>query len=311
MSNVDSFPLNGIDHVHFLVGNAKQAAHYYRTAFGFSLTAYRGPENGSRDIVSYVLEQSRVRFVVSAPLRPDNPMYDFVRLHGDGVRDIALDVDDAFAAWQKAVERGAESAYEPKWLEDEHGRIAMAGIKTYGDTIHSFVSRREYRGAFRPGYVAVALPDAVARPVGLCHIDHMVGNVGWNQMLTWVDWYSRVMGFSIFQSFDDKDISTEYSALMSKVMANGNGRIKFPINEPAEGKKKSQIEEYIDFYHGPGVQHIALSTGNILETVDRLAGQGVEFLRVPSDYYEQLEARVGKIEAAVRVVALGHLGGSG
>ena len=293
---IDTFPLNGIDHVHFFVGNAKQSAYYYRSAFGFRLSAYRGPETGSREAVSYVLEQGRIRLVLSTPLSPDSPMYDHIRRHGDGVRDIALDVDDAERAYRTAMERGARSAYEPAWMEDRHGRLRMAGIQIYGDTIHSFVERREYKGVFRPGYEAVESADTIARPVGLRHIDHMVGNVAWGEMRDWVEFYERVLGFSVFQSFDDKDISTEYSALMSKVMANGNGRVKFPINEPAEGWKKSQIEEYLDFYGGPGVQHIALSTADIVDTVTKLQAQGVEFLTVPTAYYDELEARVGKID---------------
>jgi 4-hydroxyphenylpyruvate dioxygenase len=292
----DGFPVIGIDHIHYFVGNAKQAAYYYRAAFGFRLTAYRGPETGTRDVVSYVLEQGRIRLVLSSPLDPGQVMNAHIRTHGDGVRDIAIEVEDAEAAWKKAVERGAGSVYEPSWMEDEHGRIRMAGIQTYGETIHSFVERKAYKGAFRPGYKAVEGEDAVTRPTGLNHVDHIVGNVGWNEMNRWAEFYRTVLGFEVIQSFDDTDISTEYSALMSKVVAGGGGRIKFPINEPAEGKKKSQIAEYLESYQGPGVQHVAMSTADIVDTVTKLERQGVEFLRVPAAYYEDLEKRVGKID---------------
>jgi len=296
---IDTFPLQGIDHVHFYCGNAKQSAYYYRAAFGFRLSAYSGPETGSRHLVSYLLEQGKIRFVLSTPLRPDHPMSEHIRLHGDGVRDVAFEVEDADGAWHRALERGAEPAYEPTTLEDDTGRIRVAGIKTYGDTIHSFVQRNAYHGAFMPGFQAIKDEDKVARPTGLRYIDHMVGNVGWGEMNRWVEFYSAVLGFSVFQSFDDKDISTEYSALMSKVMSSGNGRIKFPINEPAEGRRKSQIEEYLDFYQGPGVQHIAMGAGDILDTVSKLQAQGIEFLAVPTTYYRDLEARVGKIDEPV------------
>jgi 4-hydroxyphenylpyruvate dioxygenase len=299
----DTFPLNGIDHLHYIVGNARQAAHFYRSAFGFRLTAYRGPETGTRDAVSYLLEQGRIRLVLSTPLSPESPMNEHVRLHGDGVRDIAFDVDNPAAAWKLAVERGAKSAYEPSAMEDSDGVVRMAGIRTYGDTIHSFISRKEYRGCFRPGFVAVSEADVVSRPTGLLHVDHIVGNVQLGRMAAWAGFYEKVLGFSTFQSFDDRDISTEYSALMSKVMANGNGRVKFPINEPAPGKKKSQIEEFLEAYGGPGVQHVAMATSNIIETVSRLSAQGVEFLRVPPSYYEQLKARVGEIDEPVEELA--------
>ncbi len=294
--------LKGIDHLHFIVGNAKQAAHYYRNAFGFRLAAYRGPETGTRDTVSYLVEQGQMRFVLSTPLRPDSPMHDHIRRHGDGVRDIAFEVDDAAEAWQTAVERGAVSAYQPVELHDNQGVLGMAGIKTYGDTLHSFVSRGQYKGVLRPGFMAVE-EDVVSRPVGLRAVDHIVGNVELGAMGRWVEFYEKVLGFSVFQSFDDKDISTEYSALMSKVMSNGSGRIKFPINEPAQGKKKSQIEEYLEAYNGPGVQHIAMITGDIVETVGRLQAQGVEFLRVPSAYYDELQGRVGRIDEPVEELA--------
>lgn len=296
MSDSDVFPLIGIDHVHFLVANAKQAAYFYRAAFGFRLIAYRGPETGTREAVTYVLEQDRIRFVFSTPLQSGNPMYEHIQRHGDGVRDIAFLVDDAEGAWRGAVERGSESAYSPSIMEDESGTVKMAGIKSYGDTIHSFISRHAYTGPFRPGFVAVAQPDSAARPVGLRQIDHIVGNVPLGEMTRWVSHYQSTLGFSLFQSFDDKDISTEYTALMSKVMANGNGRIKLPINEPAAGRRKSQIEEYLEAYEGAGVQHIAMTTGDIVDTVNRMQAQGVEFLHVPSSYYEQLQARIGPLD---------------
>jgi len=295
----DFLPLNGTDHVEFWVGNARQAAHYYRSAFGMRLTAYSGPETGVRDRASYVLEQGKIRFVLTTPLQPDHPIADHVRQHGDGVRDVALWVDDAESSYRETTARGALAVREPFTSRDENGEVRMASIAAYGDTIHTFVERRNYRGAFLPGYRAVDGLDKVSRPTGLKYIDHMVGNVGWNQMNRWVRFYEDVMGFRLYQTFDDKDISTEYSALMSKVMANGNGRIKFPINEPAVGRKKSQIEEYIDFYKGPGVQHIAMGTGDIIQTVTLLRDQGVEFLRVPSAYYRELTARVGKIEEPI------------
>ncbi|HEY1337301.1 MAG TPA: 4-hydroxyphenylpyruvate dioxygenase [Bryobacteraceae bacterium] len=295
----DFLPLNGTDYVEFYVGNARQSAHYYRTAFGFRLAAYRGPETGVRDRASYVLVQNKIRFVLTTPLQPDHPIADHIRLHGDGVKDIALWVDDAEAAWRETTKRGARSVREPETVRDEHGEARLAAIAAYGETIHTFVERRNYRGVFLPGFVAVEGEDAIARPAGLMHIDHMVGNVGWGEMNRWVDYYRDVMGFKMFKHFDDKDISTEYSALMSKVMSNGNERVKFPINEPAEGKRKSQIEEYLEFYHGPGVQHIAMATNNIIETVGTLRRQGVDFLRVPSTYYEDLLSRTGPIDEPI------------
>ncbi|MHB1935507.1 MAG: 4-hydroxyphenylpyruvate dioxygenase [Acidobacteriaceae bacterium] len=291
----DFLPLNGTDYVEFYVGNARQAAYFYRAAFGMKLVAYAGPETGLRDRASYVVEQGKVRFVLTTPLRPDNEIADHIAKHGDGIKDIALWVDDATSAWLETTRRGARSVREPWTLEDKHGTVTMASIATYGDTVHTFVERKNYRGIFLPGFQAVT-HDPVARPVGLKFIDHVVGNVGWNEMNAMVDFYRDVMGFEMFQSFDDKDISTEYSALMSKVMSNGNGRVKFPINEPAEGRKKSQIEEYLDFYQGPGAQHLALATDDILTTVGKLREQGVEFLRVPETYYEELESRVGNID---------------
>jgi 4-hydroxyphenylpyruvate dioxygenase len=291
----DFLPLKGTDHVEFYVGNARQAAYFYRVAFGMSLVAYAGPETGQRDRASYVLQQGKVRFVLTTPLRSSDPIADHIHRHGDAVRVVALWVDDARRAWRETTSRGAISVAEPYVKADEDGQVVLASIRTYGDTIHTFVERENYHGAFMPGYHAVA-EDKLARPVGLLHIDHMVGNVGWHEMDEWVDFYARVMGFSLYQHFDDKDISTEYSALMSKVMANGNGYVKFPINEPAEGKKRSQVEEYLDYFPGPGVQHIALATNDILRTVTKLTEQGVEFLHVPHSYYTELQGRVGKID---------------
>jgi 4-hydroxyphenylpyruvate dioxygenase len=298
----DVFPINGTDHVEFWVGNAKQAAHYYRTAFGFRLIAYRGPETGTRDRVSYVLEQNKVRFVLTTALQPDHPVQQHVTLHGDGVRDLALWVDDAREAFAKAVERGAEPAYEPQTLRDDDGEVVVAGIKTYGDTIHSLVERSHYHGPFMPGF-RKEQPRYVPEPVGLQYVDHCVGNVELGKMDTWVKFYEDVMGFKNLISFDDKDISTEYSSLMSKVVSSGNERIKFPINEPAAGKKKSPIDEYLEFYHGPGVQHVAIITHDILHTVSALRDRGVEFLRVPTTYYEELQSRVGKIDEPVDQLA--------
>jgi 4-hydroxyphenylpyruvate dioxygenase len=295
----DFLPLNGTDHVEFYVGNARQAAYYYRLAFGMKLVAYAGPETGVRNRASYVLQQGKVRFVLTTPLRPDGEVAEHVHRHGDGVHDVALWVDDAKLSWKETTKRGARSVREPFELRDEQGVVKLASIATYGDTVHTFVERSNYHGTFMPGYRAVH-EDPLARPVSLLYIDHMVGNVGWNEMNRWVDFYADIMGFSLYQHFDDNDISTEYSALMSKVMANGNGRVKFPINEPAEGRRKSQIEEYLEFYHGPGVQHIALATDNILHTVAKLQEQGVEFLKVPHSYYTELEGRVGKIDEPIQ-----------
>ena len=294
----DFLPLKGTDHVEFYVGNARQAAYFYRAAFGMSLVAYAGPETGQRDRASYVVQQGKIRFVLTTPLRNGNAIAEHICRHGDGVRAIALWVDDANSAWRETTSRGAVSVAQPYVIADEHGQVVLASIRSYGDTIHTFVERENYSGAFLPGYRAVE-NDHVARPTGLVHIDHMVGNVGWHEMNEWVKFYSDVMGFSLYQHFDDKDISTEYSALMSKVMANGNGYVKFPINEPAEGKKKSQIEEYLEFYGGPGVQHIALATNDILQTVSKLSQQGIEFLHVPHTYYTELQGRVGRIDEPI------------
>jgi 4-hydroxyphenylpyruvate dioxygenase len=294
----DFLPLNGTDYVEFYVGNARQAAHFYRTAFGFRLAAYLGPETGTRDRASYVLVQDKIRLVLTTPLQLAGEIAEHVRLHGDGVRDIALWVDDAEAAWRETTARGARSVRRPETVRDDSGEVRLSAIGIYGDTIHTFVERRGYRGVFLPGFEAVA-EDRLARPVGLKYIDHMVGNVGWGEMDRWVNFYRDVMGFRMFKHFDDNDISTEYSALMSKVMSNGNERVKFPINEPAHAKRKSQIEEYLEFYQGPGVQHIAMATDNIIETVGSLRRQGVDFLRVPSTYYDDLVARVGRIDEPV------------
>jgi 4-hydroxyphenylpyruvate dioxygenase len=294
----DFLPLKGTDHVEFYVGNARQAAYFYRVAFGMSLVAYAGPETGHRDRASYVLQQGKVRFVLTTALRTDSEIARHVHTHGDGVHAIALWVDDARQSWLETTRRGACSMQEPTELSDDHGRVTISSIAAYGDTVHAFVDRTNYHGAFLPGYKAIP-HDPIARPVGLLHIDHIVGNVGWNSMNQWVDFYRDVMGFGLYQHFDDNDISTEYSALMSKVMANGNGYVKFPINEPAEGRRKSQIEEYLDFYGGPGVQHMALATNDILHTVYHMKQQGVDFLTVPHSYYTDLQTRIGKIDEPI------------
>lgn len=295
VTDVDFLPLNGTDYVEFYVGNAKQAAHYYKTAFGFQSHAYAGPETGVRDRASYVLVQNKLRFVFTTPLQPEGAIADHIYKHGDGVKVLALWVDDARSAWEETTKRGAKSYMEPVIEKDEHGEVVRAGIHTYGDTVHIFVERKNYNGLFMPGFREWKT-NYNPTETGLLYVDHCVGNVGWNEMNTWVDFYARIMGFQQILSFDDKDISTEYSALMSKVMSNGNGRIKFPINEPAEGKKKSQVEEYLDFYKGQGVQHVAIATNNIIETVTALQNRGVEFLKVPATYYETVLDRVGKID---------------
>ncbi|HVX38333.1 MAG TPA: 4-hydroxyphenylpyruvate dioxygenase [Gemmatimonadaceae bacterium] len=303
----DVFPINGTDYVEFYVGNAKQAAHYYQSAFGFRFVAYRGPETGVRDRVSYLLVQNKIRLVLTSPLGPDGDVAEHVRKHGDGVRDLALWVDDARDAYEKAIERGAASAYEPRVMRDDDGEIVAAGIKIYGDTIHSLVERKNYNGTFFPGFQKRD-PHYQAEPTGLLHVDHCVANVELGKMNYWVEFYERVMGFKNLISFDDEDISTEYSSLMSKVMSNGNERIKFPINEPAAGKKKSQIDEYLEFYHGPGVQHLALATNDIIATVTALRDRGVEFLKAPTTYYQELQDRVGKIDEPIdQLEALGIL----
>ncbi|MGA0110027.1 MAG: 4-hydroxyphenylpyruvate dioxygenase [Schleiferiaceae bacterium] len=291
----DFLPLNGTDHVELYVGNAKQSAHYFKTAFGFQDLAYAGLETGLKDRTSYVLKQDKIVLVLTSALTASSPINDHLVKHGDGVKNVALWVDDAAKSWKETTSRGAESAFEPYTLTDDHGSVVLAGIKAYGDTVHVFVERKNYRGPFMPGYIALNREFQPA-DCGLKFIDHMVGNVGWGEMNTWVEFYAKVMGFNQLVSFDDKDISTEYTALMSKVMSNGNGRIKFPINEPAEGRKKSQIEEYIDFYGGPGVQHLALATDNIIETVTALRARGVDFLTVPDTYYDEVLDRVGEID---------------
>lgn len=299
----DFLPIEGTDHIEFYVGNAKQAAHFYRSAMGFRLIAYRGPETGTRECASYVLEQNKIRFVLTTPLYPTGGIAEHVAKHGDGVKSIALTVQNAEKAWSETTARGAISAEPPRVLTDEHGSARCSSIKIYGDTLHTFVERSSYRGAFLPGFTAVEGPDRITRDTGLVHIDHIVGNVGWNQMNRWVEFYEHVMGFRMFKHFDDRDISTEYSALMSKVMTNGNEKIRFPINEPAEGRRKSQIEEYLDFYGGPGVQHIAMATHDIITTVGKLQSQGIEFLRVPTTYYDELAGRVGQIDEPVDELA--------
>ena len=291
----DFLPLLGTDYVELYVGNAKQAAYYYISAWGFQPLAYCGLETGVKDRVSYVLQQDKIRLVLTSALQPDGPVNAHVNAHGDGVKVIALWVDDATKSWEETTSRGGESCMRPETHVDENGSVIMSGIHTYGETLHVFVERKNYNGIFLPGYKAWN-PSYKAPEVGLKFIDHMVGNVGWNEMNKWCEFYAKVMGFAQLVSFDDKDISTDYTALMSKVMSNGNGRIKFPINEPASGKKKSQIEEYIDFYHGAGVQHIAVATDNILETVTALKARGVEFLYVPETYYDDVLDRVGKID---------------
>jgi 4-hydroxyphenylpyruvate dioxygenase len=291
----DTFPINGTDHLEFYVGNAKQSALYYQAALGFRWVAYAGPETGVRDKVSYVLQQEKIRIVLTAALTADHPVARHVARHGDGVKVLALSVDDATTAYHTAIERGAEGAFEPYTLEDENGKVVLAAIKTYGETIHTLVERHQYDGPFLPGFETRESTFPV-QPVGLKYVDHCVGNVELGQMNRWVKFYQDVLGFKLLITFDDKDISTDYTALMSKVVSNGNGYIKFPINEPAAGKKKSQIEEYIEFYQGAGVQHIAVATDNILETVSLLRRNGVDFLRVPDTYYEDVMDRVGTID---------------
>ncbi|MEY3585869.1 MAG: hypothetical protein RLZZ243_933 [Bacteroidota bacterium] len=297
----DFLPLLGTDYVELYVGNAKQSAVYYKTAFGFQSEAYAGLETGLKDRVSYVLKQDKIRLVLTTPLTSDSPINEHLQKHGDGVKVIALWVEDATKAFEETTKRGARPFMEPTCEEDENGQVIRSGIYTYGETVHIFVERKNYRGLFLPGYRKWE-SHYNPEPTGLKFIDHMVGNVDWNEMNTWCEFYKKVMGFAQIISFDDNDISTEYTALMSKVMSNGNGRIKFPINEPAEGKKKSQIEEYIDFYNGAGVQHIAVATNDIVATVSAMRDRGVEFLYVPDTYYDDLLERVGDIEEDVEVL---------
>lgn len=291
----DFLPLKGTDHIELYVGNAKQSAHYYQHAFGFELVAYAGPETGKREYASYVLQQGKIRLVLTTALQPDNAIADHVRRHGDGVNVLALWVDDAAKAYLETTKRGAISVAEPKITMDEFGETVSASIKTYGDTVHTFVERKNYNGAFLPGY-AYAKSSFKIKPTGLKYIDHCVGNVPLGEMNKWVKFYEDVMGFKLLITFDDNDISTEYTALMSKVVSNKNEFIKFPINEPAQGKKRSQIDEYLDFYHGAGVQHIAIATDDIIHTVSELRSRGVEFLTIPPGYYDDLLQRVGKID---------------
>lgn len=292
---VDFLPLEGTDYIEFYVGNAKQAAHFYKTAFGFQSLAYSGPETGVKDRASYAVRQNKLTLVFTTSLKGDNEISAHVARHGDGVKMLALRVQDATDAWTQTTQRGGKSFMEPVRLTDEEGEVVMSGIHTYGDTVHLFIERKNYSGAFLPGYKKWESSYNPA-DTGLLYVDHCVGNVGWNKMNEWVRFYEEVMGFRNIISFDDSDISTEYSALMSKVMSSGNGFVKFPINEPAEGKKKSQIEEYLDFYNGEGVQHAALATNNIIETVTELQNRGVEFLKVPASYYDTLLDRVGEID---------------
>ena len=294
---MDAFPINGTDHIEFYVGNAKQSALYYQAAFGYKLIAYKGPETGHRDIVSYVLQQGKIRLILTSSLDLNSDITAHVQQHGDGVKVLALWVDDAEQAYLTALSRGAESAYPLQVLSDENGEVRMAAVHTYGDTIHALVERKNYNGPFLPGYEArTSNYNGANGGVGLQYVDHCVGNVELGDMNKWVKFYQEVMGFKLLITFDDKDISTEYTALMSKVVSNGNGYIKFPINEPAKGLKKSQIEEYIDYYQGAGVQHIAVATDDIIYTVDKLRKNGVDFLYVPDTYYDTVEERVGKIE---------------
>jgi 4-hydroxyphenylpyruvate dioxygenase len=295
-TQTDFLPLLGTDYIEFYVGNAKQAAHYYISAFGFSPLAYSGPETGVKERASYVIRQNKLTFVLSSPLHPNNEMADHIYKHGDGVKVLALLVNDATDAWEQTTKRGASSYLKPNHLNDDNGEVVLSGIHAYGDTVHLFVERKNYNGVFMPGYIKWGNQFFTTTSTGLLYVDHCVGNVGWNGMNKWVKFYEEVMGFKNILTFDDKDISTEYSALMSKVMSNGNGYVKFPINEPAEGKKKSQVEEYLEFYHGEGVQHVALATNDIVNTVTSLKQRGVEFLEVPTSYYDDLLSRVGTID---------------
>lgn len=299
--DVDFLPINGTDYIELYVGNAKQAAYFYKSAFGFQSLAYAGPETGIKDRVSYVLAQGKVRLVLTAPLHPKHEISDHIKKHGDGVKVYAMWVDDAEMSFNETTKRGAKAYFEPKVSKDEHGEVKTSGIHTYGETVHIFVERKNYNGVFLPGYEKWE-SHFNPEPLGLKYVDHCVGNVELGKMNHWVDFYADVLGFQNLVSFDDKDISTEYTSLMSKVMSNGNGFIKFPINEPAAGKKKSQIEEYLDFYHSAGVQHIAIATDDILHTVSELQRRGVEFLFVPDSYYDDLLDRVGNIDEEVNAL---------
>lgn len=292
----DFMPINGTDYIELYVGNAKQAAHFYKTAFGFQSCAYAGLQTGLKDRESYVVIQDKIRLVLTSPLKSGTEIGKHIDAHGDGVKVVALWVDDATYAYDTAIKNGATSYMEPVTEKDEDGKVVRAGIYTYGETVHIFVERKDYNGTFLPGYTTWKTPDYNPAPTGLKYVDHMVGNVGWNRMNHWVEFYEKVMGFVNILSFDDNDISTEYTALMSKVMSNGNGRIKFPINEPAEGAKKSQVEEYLDFYEGEGVQHIAVATDDIIKTVKDLISRGIEFLTIPDSYYDAVTDRVGRID---------------
>jgi 4-hydroxyphenylpyruvate dioxygenase len=294
-AETDFLPLQGTDYIEFYVGNAKQAAHFYKTAFGFQSLAYCGPETGTREKASYAIRQNNLTLVLTTPIRPNSAIADHIYKHGDGVKALALTVEDATSAWEETTKRGGKSCMKPATSSDDDGELVMSGIHTYGEVVHLFIERDNYRGTFMPGFRK--WESAYNPPqTGLQYVDHCVGNVGWNQMNPWVKFYEDVMGFRNILSFDDKDISTEYSALMSKVMSNGNGFVKFPINEPAEGKKKSQVEEYLEFYNGEGVQHIAMATKNIVKTVTELQKRGVQFLNIPTTYYDTLPDRVGHID---------------
>lgn len=295
----DFLPLNGTDHIEFYVGNAKQSARYYQAVFGYELVAYAGPETGLKDRASYVLQQGKVRLVLTTSLDPDSEITQHVSRHGDGVKVLALWVDDAYKSFEETVKRGATAVGEPQTLTDDHGEVKLSSIQTYGETIHTFVERSNYDGPFMPGFEKAETTLKI-KPVGLKHVDHCVGNVELGKMDHWVEFYETVMGFTLLLTFDDKDISTEYSALMSKVVTNGNSYVKFPINEPAKGKRKSQIEEYLDYYRSPGVQHIAMATDNILETVAELRSRGLEFLHVPDNYYDDVLKRVGDIDEDIK-----------
>lgn len=296
----DTFPIRKVDHIKFYCGNAKQAAYWYHKIYGFDIAAYTGLETGNREESGYLLSQGDVRLFFASPLKPDHPAGPMIGKHGDFVRDLAFEVDDVDVAYNTAVERGAESSYEPMTLEDSFGKVRIAGIKTFGDVIHSFVNRDQFTGPFMPRFNP---KNVKGEPIGLEYVDHVVGNVELNQMNVWVKWYENVLGFSLLATFDDKDISTEYTALMSKVMQSGNGRVKMPINEPAEGRKKSQIDEYLEFHGGPGVQHIALHTQELPETIRQLRARGLEFLQVPMSYYETVPQRVGQIDNTIEELA--------